>query len=54
MLCSVMTGQAYLTSAQMAEDIGPFMEYSKNSQQPIPKYLMGFLDAEIRRINQGN
>lgn len=30
------------------------MEYSKNSQQPIPKYLMGFLDAEIRRINQGN
>lgn len=30
------------------------MEYSKNSQQPIPKYLMSFLDAEIRRINQGN
>lgn len=43
MLCSVMTGQAYLTSAQMAEDIGPFMEYSKNK-----KYMM---DVVLRHEN---
>lgn len=31
-LCSIMTGQSYLTSAEMAKAVGPFKEYEKNKK----------------------
>lgn len=51
-LCSIMTGQSYLTSARMAKAVGPFKEFKKNCDgmmdvitshsaafQNIPSYL---------------
>lgn len=32
MLCNIMTGQSYLTSAKMACDVGPFSEYNRNKK----------------------
>lgn len=34
-LCSIMTGQSYLTSAQMAKKVGSFKEYEKNKDAMI-------------------
>lgn len=34
-LCSIMTGQSYLTSSQMAKKVGPFKEYEKNKENMI-------------------
>lgn len=34
-LCSIMTGQSYLTSARMAKAVGPFKEYEKNKENMI-------------------
>lgn len=31
-LCSIMTGQSYLSSAEMAKVVGPFREYEKNKK----------------------
>lgn len=34
-LCSIMTGQSYLTSARMAKAVGPFSEFEKNRSEML-------------------
>lgn len=51
-LCSIMTGQSYLTSAQMAKKVGPFKEYKKNKDEMInviKEHRMAF--SSIKTIN---